>query len=153
MLDGVNGAANARETGLLRAASDLPEAERAKGVALLLVRAVRGLELRDAKRVGHYEASTGSAVSAVSAGLAPLPSPVPSTSATDRPRSFATSSGERRFSSAVTVAFTRLIGFCDPSDFDSTSRIPASSSTARTPPPAMTPVPSEAGFRKTRPAP
>ena len=33
------------------------------------------------------------------------------------------------------------------------SWIPASSSTARTPPPAMTPVPGEAGFRNTRPAP
>ena len=34
----------------------------------------------------------------------------------------------------------------------STSRMPASSSTARTPPPAITPVPSaEAGFRSTRP--
>src|SRR3954468_8071644 len=51
------------------------------------------------------------------------------------------------------VAFTRLIGFCEPSDFESTSRMPASSSTARTPPPAITPVPSEAGFRNTRPAP
>ena len=31
--------------------------------------------------------------------------------------------------------------------------MPASSSTARTPPPAMTPVPGEAGFRNTRPEP
>ena len=33
------------------------------------------------------------------------------------------------------------------------SWIPASSSTARTPPPAITPVPGEAGFSSTRPAP
>ena len=33
------------------------------------------------------------------------------------------------------------------------SWIPASSSTARTPPPAMTPVPGEAGLRNTRPEP
>ena len=31
--------------------------------------------------------------------------------------------------------------------------MPASSSTARTPPPAMTPVPGEAGLRSTRPEP
>ena len=31
--------------------------------------------------------------------------------------------------------------------------MPASSSTARTPPPAITPVPGEAGLRNTRPAP
>ena len=31
--------------------------------------------------------------------------------------------------------------------------MPASSSTARTPPPAITPVPGAAGLRKTRPAP
>ena len=31
--------------------------------------------------------------------------------------------------------------------------MPATSTTARTGPPAMTPVPSEAGFRRTRPAP
>ena len=53
----------------------------------------------------------------------------------------------------MTVAFTRLIGFWLPSDFESTSWMPASSSTARTPPPAITPVPSEAGLRKTLPAP
>ena len=33
------------------------------------------------------------------------------------------------------------------------SWIPASSSTARTPPPAITPVPGEAGFSSTRPEP
>ena len=33
------------------------------------------------------------------------------------------------------------------------SWIPASSSTARTPPPAITPVPGEAGLSRTRPAP
>ena len=59
-------------------------------------------------------------------------------------------SGRAAAAAPSTVAFTRLIGFWVPSDFDSTSRMPASSSTARTPPPAMTPVPSEAGFRNTR---
>ena len=45
-----------------------------------------------------------------------------------------------------------LIGFVVPRLFASTSRIPASSSTARTPPPAITPVPSLAGRRTTRAA-
>ena len=42
-----------------------------------------------------------------------------------------------------------LIGFVVPRDFASTSRIPASTNTARTPPPAITPVPSLAGRRNT----
>ena len=40
-----------------------------------------------------------------------------------------------------------------PCDFVSTSLIPADSSTARTPPPAMSPVPGDAGFSSTFPAP
>src|SRR2546423_258704 len=45
-----------------------------------------------------------------------------------------------------------LIGFVVPRLFARMSRIPASSSTARTPPPAMTPVPSLAGRSNTRAA-
>ena len=44
------------------------------------------------------------------------------------------------------------MGFWLPSDFESTSLMPASSSTARTPPPAITPVPGEAGLSRTRDA-
>ena len=51
------------------------------------------------------------------------------------------------------MALTRLIGFWDPSDLERMSWIPASSSTARTPPPAITPVPGDAGLRNTRPDP
>ena len=47
-----------------------------------------------------------------------------------------------------TVAFTRLIGFWVPRLFESTSRMPASSSTARTAPPAITPVPSRGGLQQ-----
>ena len=68
-----------------------------------------------------------------------------STSVIVLPRILATSSGRRSFFRPSTVAFAMLIGFVVPRLFASTSRIPASSSTARTPPPAMTPVPSEAG--------
>src|SRR5205823_14900135 len=83
---------------------------------------------------------------------APLP-PRPSTSLIDRPRSFATSSGVRSPRRPSTVAFTRLIGFCVPRLLERMSWMPASSSTARTPPPAITPVPGEAGLSSTRPAP
>ncbi len=51
------------------------------------------------------------------------------------------------------MALTRLIGFWEPSDFERMSWIPASSSTARTPPPAITPVPGEAGLSSTLPEP
>ena len=63
------------------------------------------------------------------------------------------SSGRRRCLSPCTVAFAMLIGFVVPRLFARTSRMPASSSTARTPPPAITPVPSLAGRRNTRAAP
>ena len=75
-----------------------------------------------------------------------------STSAIDLPRWRATSSGRRSFARPSTVAFAMLIGFVVPRLFASTSRIPASSRTARTPPPAMTPVPSLAGRSTTRAA-
>lgn len=44
------------------------------------------------------------------------------------------------------VAITVLSGVELPSDFVRMSRIPAASTTARTAPPAMTPVPGAAGF-------
>ncbi len=69
------------------------------------------------------------------------------------PRSLATSSGRFSDFRPCTVAISRLIGFAVPSDLARMSRTPPSSSTARTPAPAMTPVPSEAGLRSTRPAP
>src|SRR5579872_2046210 len=68
------------------------------------------------------------------------------------PRIFATSSGRRRSFSATIVAFAMLIGFVVPRLLARTLRTPASSSTARTPPPAITPVPSEAGRSMTRAA-
>ena len=45
-----------------------------------------------------------------------------------------------------------LIGLSEPSDLDSTSWMPAHSSTARTGPPAITPVPGLAGLSSTTPA-
>ena len=74
------------------------------------------------------------------------------TSAIVLPRSSATSSGRTSPRRPATVARVMLIGVVVPMLFARTSRIPASSSTARTPPPAMTPVPSLAGRRTTRAA-
>ena len=51
------------------------------------------------------------------------------------------------------VALSTLCGLFVPSVFVSMSWTPAASSTGRTAPPAMTPVPWEAGFMKTRAAP
>src|SRR4029077_9886 len=55
--------------------------------------------------------------------------------------------------SASNVAFTTLCGLAVPSDFVRMFWIPADSRIARTGPPAMTPVPSVAGLRRTFPAP
>src|ERR1039457_4945254 len=74
------------------------------------------------------------------------------TSPIGSPRLAAISSGRFRLFRAATVACTTLIGFDDPRDRDSTSWTPAHSSTARTGPPAMTPVPGLAGFSSTTPA-
>jgi hypothetical protein len=54
-----------------------------------------------------------------------------------------------RLVSANIDAFATLIGFELPSDFVKMSRMPAASTTARTGPPAITPVPGAAGFIKT----
>src|SRR5690625_4064637 len=79
--------------------------------------------------------------------------PYPNNSSTDFPRSFATSSAVFKFSNPFIVARIILIGLFDPSDFVKISPTPANSSTARTGPPEITPVPSAAGFNKTFPAP
>src|SRR6185369_4683398 len=153
MTDLVDHAAQLRGVLTLDGLADAAQAERAQGVALLAVGAVRRLDLRDDE--AHAGASAGSSAASASAATVSPPfwPPRPSTRSTDRPRSVATSSGRRRPCRPAIVAFTRLIGFWVPSDLERMSWIPASSSTARTPPPAMTPVPGEAGLRNTRPDP
>src|SRR5262245_35531248 len=133
--------------------ADPPQAERAQRVELALVGPVAALDLR------HLHADAASSAASV-VPLAPsrvsaacFSPPRPSTVLIDRPRSSATSSGVRRPCRPATVALTRLIGFCEPSDLLRMSWIPASSRTARTPPPAITPVPGEAGLSITRPDP
>ena len=69
------------------------------------------------------------------------------------PRSRAVSSAERRRFRPATVALSTLCGLREPWHFVRTLRMPAASRTARTVPPAMTPVPSPAGLSSTRPAP
>src|SRR3990172_2518989 len=64
-----------------------------------------------------------------------------------------TSLGERRRDSARIVAFTALAGLFEPSDLATASLTPAISSTARTPPPAIRPVPAGAGLISTFAAP
>src|SRR5688572_4762362 len=93
--------------------------------------------------------------------LLPLWSPaIPAGYAVARPRSLsslprnrASNPGSLSESSPAIVARTTLCGFADPSDFVMMFAIPAASTTARTAPPAMMPVPSGAGFRSTLPAP
>src|SRR5579875_92143 len=77
----------------------------------------------------------------------------PRSSSTLLPRSAATCSGGRSSRSAAIAARTMLWGLFEPRHLVSTSATPASSTTARTPPPAITPVPAEAGRSSTVPAP
>ena len=72
---------------------------------------------------------------------------------TGRPRMSATALLSRNCSSASMVAFTTLCGLCEPIDFVSTFGMPTAWMTARTGPPAITPVPSGAGFSSTSPLP
>src|SRR5438477_9099526 len=69
------------------------------------------------------------------------------------PRTFKISSRRRKFRNASMVALTSLALLLEPSDFARTSRIPAASTSARTPPPAITRVPGDAGRNSTRPPP
>src|SRR4051794_2972699 len=139
--------------------ADAAQTERAQGVDLLAVGSVAALDLRHLHAGSSSPATCASSAASVvpltpaSVSAACFPPPRPRTPLIDRPRSSATSSGRRRDCRPATVALTRLIGFCEPSDLERMSWIPASSSTARTPPPAMTPVPGEAGLGSTGPRP
>src|SRR3954469_9619604 len=65
------------------------------------------------------------------------------------PRRALSSSAECRPRSASIVARVTFTGFVEPWILARMSRIPAASTTARTEPPAMTPVPCDAGFSST----
>src|SRR5665811_2524539 len=65
------------------------------------------------------------------------------------PRRAEISSADERSRRASIVARTTLTGFVEPWTLVRMSRMPAASTTARTEPPAMTPVPCEAGLSST----
>src|SRR5829696_5573969 len=118
------------------------EAQAAQRVALVLLAADLRADLTDLQPLAHQEPVPARARSR-DAGA---------TSSRGSPRRAATASGRSRPRRAATVACTMLIGLDEPSDLDRTSWTPAHSSTARTGPPAMTPVPGDAGFSSTTPA-
>src|SRR5262245_21503270 len=68
---------------------------------------------------------------------------------TRTPRRADSSSAECRLRNASIVAWVTLTGLVEPYTLARMSRIPAASTTARTEPPAMTPVPCEAGLSMT----
>src|SRR5512135_1509526 len=126
-----------------RAVVDPPQAERAQCRPLVVGAADRRPDLGHLEP-GHQEAPAPAARARSIAGGA--------TSSSGSPRRAAISSGRIRPRRAATVACTMLIGLAEPSDFDSTSATPAHYSTARTGPPALSPVPGEAGLGGTAPA-
>src|SRR6476619_1465653 len=121
--------------------ADPLQPEGAEGLALVLLPADAGLDLT------HLEAAHHSLTSARA-----LSSAAGATCSTVRPRWAAMSSGVFSICSAATVAPTMLSAFDEPSDLLSTSWMPAHSRTARTGPPAITPVPGAAGRSMTTPA-
>src|ERR687890_2737202 len=118
------------------------ETKRTQRVTVVLLAADVGLDLRDLELRHDYAPAPARARSRAAGA----------TSSSGRPRRAAISSGRCRSFSACIVACTMLIGFEDPRLLESTSWMPAHSSTARTGPPAMTPVPGLAGLSSTTPA-
>ena len=145
--------------------ADAAQAQRAQGVQLFAVGAVLGAALGDGRASpsgrGVSSADHGGSLGSRAALRRPRAAarpghcgcspPRPSTWSIDRPRSFATSSGVRRPRRPAIVALTRLIGFCVPRLLERMSWMPASSSTARTPPPAITPVPGDGRLQQHAP--
>src|SRR6478609_1040847 len=134
--------------------TDALETEAAQRLAVVALAADLGSGL------GHFEpwhqdpAPARAALSARSARPAAWARSIAAGATSSRlsPRRAATASGRSRLRSASTVAWTMLMALLDPSDLLRTSWMPAHSSTARTGPPAMTPVPGDAGRSMTTPA-
>src|SRR6478735_7985915 len=80
-------------------------------------------------------------------------SPAPTSSSSSLPRRRATSDGSFSERRPAKVARTTLCGLSDPRHLVRMFWMPAASTTARTAPPAMMPVPSGAGLSSTLPAP
>src|SRR5262245_12816524 len=139
--DGLDHAPDLRAVLLDDHVADPLETERAQGLALVLLAADRALLLLDLEAC-HQPATSARALSRAAGA----------TSSTDSPRRAATASGSSSILSASTVACTMLIWLDAPSDLLRTSWMPAHSSTARTRPRAITPVPGAAGRCRTTPA-
>src|SRR5664280_9437 len=129
--------------------ADPLQAERTKSLAVILLAAdlTTGLghlqPCHHAPALAALAATPAASERSIAAGA---------TSSRDLPRRAATASGRSSIRRASTVAWTMLIALSEPRDLDRTSWMPAHSSTARTGPPAMTPVPGAAGRSMTTPA-
>src|SRR6476659_9490705 len=146
---GVDHAADLRAVLLDDDIADALETERTQGLALVGLDADGAPLLLDLE-LSHQEDTSWETPAGTSARA--LSRAAGATCSTGRPRRAATASGCSSIFSASTVACTMLIWLDDPSDLLSTSWMPAHSSTARTGPPAITPVPGAAGRSITTPA-
>src|SRR5208282_5752087 len=151
---GLDHAAELRPVRLHDHVADPAQAQRAQRLPLHPRAADPRLGLGDSQLCHDCSRSPAAAgpAAAVTAAARALSMAAGATCSIGRPRRAAISSGRFRLFSAATVAWITLIGFDEPRDRDSTSWMPAHSSTARTGPPAMTPVPGLAGLSRTTPA-
>src|SRR5437588_3485423 len=132
--------------------ADLAETERAQCASLLRLDADLRSHECDLDRRHGYATSVTSCLASRWRSRYAASMPFVDTSSADLPRSRATSSGLRRSRRPCIVARATLIALDEPRDLASTSWIPADSRIARAAPPAITPVPGAAGFRRTRAA-
>src|SRR5699024_4908207 len=121
--------------------TDLAQPEGPHGLALGVGGSDGALDLGHLD-VCHHQAPCPARARSIAAGA---------TSSICLPRAAATSSGRLSDLRPATVACTTLMALSLPSDLDRMSCTPAHSSTARTAPPAMTPVPGLAGRSMTTP--
>src|SRR6476661_6337539 len=147
--DGVDHAPDLRAVLLDDHVTDALETERTQGLALVGLDADGAALLLDLQLCHQADTSweTPAGISWRARSRA-----AGATCSTGRPRRAATVSGCSSMRSASTVAWTMLIWLDDPSDLLRMSWMPAHSRTARTGPPAMTPVPGAAGRSMTTPA-
>src|SRR3954453_14542437 len=147
--DGLDHAADLRAVLLDDHVADPLETERAQRLALVLLEAHEAPVLADLE-LSHQEDTSSETPAGTSARA--FNSAAGGTCSTVRPRRAATASGCSSIFRASTVAWTMLIWLDEPSDLLRTSWMPAHSSTARTGPPAIPPVPGAAGRSRTTPA-
>src|SRR5690606_19206772 len=148
--DGVDHPADLRAILLHHHVVDVPQPQRAQGRPLVGLTAEPRADLGHLQSRHHAPVPAGSGAVAALAWAASIAAGA--TSSTGNPRRLATASGGSDDLSACTVACTMLIGLDEPRLLESTSWMPAHSSTARTGPPAITPVPALAGLSSTTPA-